>query len=69
MELVTYLAKALISLNKKKQACMALFTAKLEYIPASHGCAQIIRLKHQLFDYGVKLEKVPCILITLVQLI
>jgi len=40
-----------------------------EYIAAGHGYAQIIWLKHQLLDYGVKLVKVPYIVITLVQLI
>ena len=29
------------------------------YIAVGHGCAQSIWLKHQLMDYGVKLEKVP----------
>ena len=29
------------------------------YIATSHGCAEIIWLKYQLLDYGVKLEKVP----------
>ena len=38
---------------------MALSTAEPEYILAGHDCAQIIWLKHQLLDYGVKLSKVP----------
>jgi len=38
---------------------MALFISKVEYITVGHGCAQIIRLKHKLLDYGVKLVKVP----------
>jgi len=38
---------------------VALSTAEAEYIAAGHGCAQIIWLKHQLLDYGVRLSKVP----------
>jgi len=38
---------------------VTLSTAETEYIVAGHGCAQIISLKHQLLDYGVRLSKVP----------
>ena len=34
-------------------------TVEAEYSAAGHGCAQIIWLKHQLLDYGVRLSKVP----------
>ena len=34
------------------QACLC------QHIAAGHGCAQIIWLKHQLIDFGVKSEKV-----------
>ena len=47
------LGSSLISWNSKKQACVALSTPEAEYISSSHGCAQIILLKHQLLDYGV----------------
>jgi len=53
------LGSSLISWNSKKQACVALSTAEAEYIAAGHGCAQIIWLKHQILDYGVRLSKVP----------
>jgi len=53
------LGSSLISWNSKKQACVALSTAEAKYIEAGHACAQSIWLKHQLIDYGVKLEKVP----------
>jgi len=53
------LGSSLISWNSKKQACVALSTTEAEYIGAGHACAQSIWLKHQLVDYGVKLEKVP----------
>jgi len=35
-----------ISWNSKKQACVALSTAKAEYYAIGHGYAQIIWLKH-----------------------
>jgi len=38
---------------------MALSIAEAKYIAVGHGCAQIIWLKHELFDYSEKLEKVP----------
>jgi len=38
---------------------MALSTVEVEYIVVGHGCSQILWLKHQLLDYGVKLDKVP----------
>jgi len=53
------LGSSLISSNSNKQACVALSTAKAEYIIAGHGCAQIIWLKHKLLNYGVRLSKVP----------
>jgi len=53
------LGSSLISWNSKKQACVALSTTEAEYIATGHGYAQIIWLKHQLLDYGVRLSKVP----------
>jgi len=53
------LGSSLISWNSKKHACVALSTTEAEYIGVGHSCAQSIWLKHQLMDYGVKLEKVP----------
>ena len=53
------LGSSLISWNSKKQACVALSTIVAEYIVAGYGYAQIIWLKHQLLDYGVRLSKVP----------
>ena len=50
---------SLISWNSKKQACVQLSTTKVEYIAVGHACAQSLWLKHQLMDYGIKLEKVP----------
>jgi len=38
---------------------VALSTAEAKYIAVGNRCAQVIWLKHQLMDYGVKLSKVP----------
>ena len=53
------LSSSLISWNNIKRACVVLSTTEVEYIVVGHGCAQVIWLKHQLLDYGVKLSKVP----------
>ena len=53
------LGSSLILWNGQKLAFVALSIAEAKYIVTKHGCAQIIWLKHQLVDYGVKLEKVP----------
>ena len=45
-------------MEQQEQACVALSTAEAEYIATGHACAQSIWLKHQLMNYGVKLEKV-----------
>ena len=49
------LGNALVSWSCKKQACVALSTAEAEYIAAGSCCAQILWLKQQLHDYGIKL--------------
>jgi len=38
------LGSSLISLNSKKQACVAFSAPEAEYIAVGHGCAQIIWL-------------------------
>ena len=53
------LRSSLIPWNSKRQACVALSTVETKYIAAGHACAQSIWLKHQLMDYGVKLETIP----------
>jgi len=53
------LGSSLISWHSKKQACVALSTAKAEYIDAGSCCAQTIWLKHQLSDFGLNLSKIP----------
>ncbi|XP_068497789.1 uncharacterized mitochondrial protein AtMg00810-like [Phaseolus vulgaris] len=51
------LGSSLISWHSKKQACVALSTAKAEYIVAGSCCAQILWLKQQLANFGLKINK------------
>jgi len=53
------LGSSLISWHSKKQACVALSTAEVEYIVAGSCCAQILWLKQQLVDFGLKISKIP----------
>jgi len=53
------LGSSLISWNSKKQACVALSTVEVEYIAIGSCCAQILRIKQQLEDFGLKIIKVP----------
>lgn len=50
---------SLISWNSKKQVSVALSTVEAEYIAAGSCCAQILWMKQQLLDYGLKLNKTP----------
>ncbi|XP_068504139.1 uncharacterized mitochondrial protein AtMg00810-like [Phaseolus vulgaris] len=52
------LGSSLFSWHSKKQACVALSTAEAEYIAAGSCCAQILWLKQQLADFGLKISKV-----------
>jgi len=53
------LGSSLISWQCKKQACVALSTAEAEYIAAGSCCAQTIRLRQQLNDFGILLNHIP----------
>jgi len=53
------LGASLISWHSKKQACVALSTAEVEYIAVGSCCAQILCLKQQLSDFGLSLSKIP----------
>jgi len=53
------LRSSLISWHSKKQVCVALSTAEVEYIAAGKCCAQILWIKQQLEDFGLKISKVP----------
>ena len=53
------LGSSLISWHSKKQACVALSTSEAEYIVARSCYAQILWLKQQLADFGLKISKIP----------
>jgi len=53
------LGSSLISWHSKKQACVALSKVEAEYIAAGSCCAQILWIKQQLEDFGLKICKVP----------
>jgi len=52
------LGSSLISRHRKKQGCITLSTAEAEYIVAGSCCAQILWIKQQLEDFGLKISKV-----------
>ncbi|GJZ76163.1 hypothetical protein Tco_0640628, partial [Tanacetum coccineum] len=49
----------LVSWSSKRQDCIALSTAKAEYVSLSACCAQIIWMRTQLTDYGYHFNKIP----------
>ncbi|XP_068486541.1 uncharacterized mitochondrial protein AtMg00810-like [Phaseolus vulgaris] len=53
------LGASLISWHSKKQPCVTLSTVEAEYIAAGSCCAQILWIKQQLEDFGLKICKVP----------
>jgi len=54
-----YLDQALYHGTTKKQTYVALSTVEVEYIAAGSFCAQILWIKQQLEDFGLKISKVP----------
>jgi len=53
------LGSSLISWHNKKQACVPLSTVEAEYIAAGSCCVQILWIKQQIEDFGLKVNKVP----------
>jgi hypothetical protein len=54
-----FLGRSLVSWASKKQNSVALSTVEVEYIAASHCCAQLLWMRQTLRDYGYKLSKDP----------
>nr|GFA21518.1 hypothetical protein [Tanacetum cinerariifolium] len=54
-----FLGEKLVSWSSKKQDCMALSTAKAEYVSLSACCAQVLWTRTQLTDYGFHFNKIP----------
>jgi len=38
---------------------VALFSTEAEYVAVESYCAQILSMKHQLEEYGIKLQNIP----------
>ena len=57
--MATFLGPCIISWGSKKQNTVYLSTAESEYSAAALVCSQILWVKQQLVDYGIKLDKVP----------
>jgi hypothetical protein len=54
-----FLGGKLVSWTSKKQTSVSLSTAEAEYVSAASCCAQILWMKNQLLDYGIKYSKTP----------
>nr|GEZ82164.1 retrovirus-related Pol polyprotein from transposon TNT 1-94 [Tanacetum cinerariifolium] len=54
-----FLGEKLVSWSSKKKDCMALSTAKVEYMSLSACCAQVLWMRTQLTDYGFHFNKIP----------
>ncbi|GJW37512.1 retrovirus-related pol polyprotein from transposon TNT 1-94 [Tanacetum coccineum] len=54
-----FLGDKLVSWSSKKQKSTAISSTKAEYIALSGCCAQILWMRSQLTDYGLKFNKIP----------
>ena len=54
-----FLGSMLVSWFSKKQNSVALSTTEAEYISLGSCCAQVLWMKQQLLDYGVRVETIP----------
>jgi hypothetical protein len=50
---------SLVSWSSKKQNCVALSTAEVEYIAAGACCAQLLWMKKTLRDFGCEFKIIP----------
>ncbi|GJZ33804.1 hypothetical protein Tco_0579240 [Tanacetum coccineum] len=56
---IQFLGDNLVIWSSKKQDCIAMSTAKAEYVSLSACCAQVIWMRTQLLDYGFRYTKIP----------
>nr|GFC32075.1 retrovirus-related Pol polyprotein from transposon TNT 1-94 [Tanacetum cinerariifolium] len=49
----------LVSWSSKKQDCTSMSSAEAEYVSLSACCAQVLRMRTQLTDYGFYFDKIP----------
>nr|GEY83242.1 copia protein [Tanacetum cinerariifolium] len=54
-----FLGEKMVGWSSKKQDCMALSTAKAEYVSLFACCAQVLWMRTQLMDYGFHFHKIP----------
>nr|GEZ34716.1 reverse transcriptase domain-containing protein [Tanacetum cinerariifolium] len=53
------LGDSLVSWSSKRQKCAAISRTKAEYIALSGCCAQVLWMRSQLIDYGLRFNKIP----------
>ena len=63
--MVQFLGSCLVSWCSKKQNTVALSTTEVEYVAAAACYSQMLWIKKQLRDFGIKFECVPIIVIVL----
>ncbi|GJT11450.1 retrovirus-related pol polyprotein from transposon TNT 1-94 [Tanacetum coccineum] len=56
---IQFLGDKLVSWMSKKQNCIAMSSAKGEYVALSASCAQVMWMRTQLQDYGFNYNKIP----------
>nr|GEU97723.1 hypothetical protein [Tanacetum cinerariifolium] len=56
---IQFLGDKLVSWMSKKQDCIALLSAKAEYMALSTSCAQVMWIRMQLKDYGFNYNTIP----------
>jgi hypothetical protein len=54
-----FLGRALMFWSSKKQNCVALSTAKAEYVAVGACCAQLLWMRQTLRDFGCQFSKIP----------
>ena len=54
-----FLGRSLVSWTSKKQNCVALSTAKADYVAADACCAQLLWMRQTLRDFRCRYTKIP----------
>ena len=57
--MVQFLGTSLVSWGSKKQNTIAWSTAEAEYVAAAACCSQVLWIKQQVRDFGIKFKSVP----------